>query len=88
MAEHEEDQSAHPKSGAINEHLFEESGGAVSPISLLFFILLVVCLFGGMIVMSYAFTLEQFMIEVFALGLALATLGFMLPFTILPAIGK
>lgn len=72
--------------------LFEESSrGAVSAITAVFFVLSFVLSMGGIVLMSYGFnvtlgsTTELWM---FAGGLAATTIGFALPFTVLPKIGK
>ena len=74
------------------EALFEESSrGAVSMVTGLVMIVSMVLLIGGIVVLSYGFniaipgTTELF---TFCAGLVAVTLGFALPFTILPAIGK
>ena len=72
-----------------NEALFEESSqGAVSAVTALVFTLSMVLVFGGMIVSSYAFGAGDADILLFSGGLAATILGFVLPFTWLPAIGK
>ena len=72
-----------------NEALFEESSqGAVSAVTALVFTLSMVLVFGGMIVFSYGFGAGDADILLFAGGLAATVLGFILPFTWLPAIGK
>lgn len=72
-----------------NEALFEESSqGAVSAVTAVVFTLSIVLAFGGMIVSSYAFGAGDADIPLFAGGLLATTIGFILPFTWLPAIGK
>ncbi|WP_336658638.1 hypothetical protein [Leucobacter sp. USHLN153] len=74
-----------------NAALFEESSqGAVSAVTAIVFILSVVLAFGGLVVMSYGLqpSLGAGEAWVFAGGLAATILGFAVPFTVLPAIGK
>jgi hypothetical protein len=72
-----------------NVALFEESSqGAVSAATVIVFVFSVVLVFGGMVVFSYAFGPESFNFEIFAGGLVASIVGFLLPFTLLPAIGK
>lgn len=72
-----------------NEALFEESSqGAVSAITGFVFLLSAVLVFGGMVLFSYGFGTENSDLLLFSLGLAATMLGFILPFTVLPAIGK
>ena len=72
--------------------LFEESSqGAVSAVTAVGFLLSLVLVIGGFVLMSYGFNLDitstaEFW--TFAGGLAATVLGFMIPFTLLPAIGK
>ncbi|WP_024356223.1 hypothetical protein [Leucobacter chironomi] len=77
---------------AKQETLFEESSqGAVSAVTAISFILSVVLVVGGCILMSFGFnvTLGQVVeLWTFVGGLAATVVGFMLPFTLLPAIGK
>lgn len=72
--------------------LFEESSrGAVSAITAVFFVLSIVLSMGGIILMSYGFnvTIGEFNeLWLFVGGLAASTIGFAIPFTILPKIGK
>lgn len=72
--------------------LFEESSrGAVSAVTAVFFVLSFVMSMGGLVLMSYGFNMQIGAVTelwVFAGGLASATIGFALPFTVLPAIGK
>ncbi|MCW2287299.1 hypothetical protein [Leucobacter luti] len=79
-------------SSQSNGALFEESSrGGVGAITAIVFILSMVLSIGGFVLMSYGFnpTLgaagEQFF---FIGGLAATIIGFALPFTLLPAIGK
>ena len=74
------------------ENLFEESSqGAVSGVTALVFVVSFVLAMGGIVLMSYGFhpelgwSKEMF---IFSGGLLASIIGFMLPFTILPAIGK
>lgn len=72
-----------------NEALFEESSqGAVSAVTALVFILSMVLMFGGMVLSSYGFGAGDADLALFCWGLAATTLGMVLPFTWLPAIGK
>ncbi|QZY52622.1 hypothetical protein [Leucobacter tenebrionis] len=77
---------------AKHETLFEESSqGAVGAVTAIGFILSVVLVVGGMVLMSYGFNIElESVVEqwTFFGGLAATIIGFMLPFTLLPAIGK
>lgn len=79
------------------QSLFEESSrGAVSAITAVFFVLSIVLSMGGIVLMSYGFNsllggvAERATTELwlFAGGLASATIGFALPFTVLPKLGK
>ncbi|PII85353.1 hypothetical protein BMH32_07535 [Leucobacter sp. OLJS4] len=74
--------------------LFEESSqGAVSVVTAFVFVLSIVLAFGGIVLASFGFTAfgdeaghpSMFL---FASGLALSVIGFILPFTLLPATGK
>ena len=74
------------------ENLFEESSqGAVSAVTAIVFVGSFVLAMGGLVLMSYGFnpsagsTTELVM---FCGGLAASIIGFVLPFTLLPAIGK
>ncbi|MBK0419367.1 hypothetical protein JD276_10000 [Leucobacter sp. CSA1] len=74
------------------QELFEESSqGAVSAVTAIFFILSFVLMVGGCVLMSYGVdatigaSAEQLR---FAGGLAAVVIGFVLPFTLLPATGK
>ncbi|UOQ58197.1 hypothetical protein MUN78_04955 [Leucobacter allii] len=72
-------------------NLFEESSqGAVGAVTAVVFILSMVLAFGGFVLMSYGVNPELGAAEVwtFAAGLAATILGFVIPFTWLPAIGK
>lgn len=72
-----------------NEALFEESSqGAVSAVTAVAFVLSLVLMVGGMVLSGYAFTSEAPDMLIFASGLGAMILSFVLPFTILPAIGK
>lgn len=78
---------------STNESLFEESSqGAVSAVTAVVFVLSMVLAFGGLWVMSLAF--DTGIVEgmaglwLFAGGLVASTVGFALPFTVLPATGK
>lgn len=76
---------------AKRESLFEESSqGSVSAITGVMFILSFVLVIGGFVLMGYGVNIALGEIELvtFASGLAVTTLGFLLPFTIMPAIGK
>ena len=75
-----------------DEGLFEESSqGAVSAITAIVFVVSFVLAMGGLVLMSYGFnpaagsTTE---LVLFSGGLVASIIGFMLPFTVLPAIGK
>ncbi|MBL3698504.1 hypothetical protein [Leucobacter luti] len=75
-----------------NGALFEESSrGGVSAITAIMFVLSLVLTLGGFVMMSYGFnpsagaTVE---LGLFAGGLAATVVGFLIPFAILPAIGK
>ncbi|GAA1317281.1 hypothetical protein ACFSWE_10770 [Leucobacter albus] len=74
------------------EQLFEESSqGSVSAITAVVFVLSFALAMGGIVLASYGFnpslgaTTELFL---FAGGLVLSVIGFVLPFTILPKLGK
>lgn len=72
-----------------NEALFEESSqGAVSAVTALVVILSFVLVFGGMVLFSYGFGNGELDLPIFAGGLAATILGFVLPFGVLPALGK
>ncbi|MFF8818408.1 hypothetical protein ACF07D_10480 [Leucobacter sp. NPDC015123] len=75
-----------------SEGLFEESSqGSVSAVTAIVFILSFVLSMGGIVLASYGFnpaigaSNELFL---FVGGLVLTTVGFALPFTVLPALGK
>ncbi|GAA1606363.1 hypothetical protein [Leucobacter chromiireducens] len=75
-----------------NGALFEESSrGGVSAVTAIFFVLSIALAFGGFVLMSFGFnpslgaTTELWL---FVGGLAASIVGFALPFTVLPAIGK
>ncbi|MGO3147875.1 MAG: hypothetical protein ACTIJ6_09370 [Leucobacter sp.] len=74
------------------ENLFEESSqGAVSGVTALVFVLSFVLSMGGLVLMSYGFHPELGWgkeMFIFSGGLLATIIGFMLPFTFLPAIGK
>ncbi|MFT4231616.1 MAG: hypothetical protein QM606_02410 [Leucobacter sp.] len=74
-----------------NEALFEESSqGAVGAVTGLVFILSMVLVVGGFWLMSFGInpSLGAAELWTFAGGLAATVLGFALPFTLLPALGK
>jgi hypothetical protein len=72
-----------------NDALFEESSqGAVSAITAIVFVSALVLFFGGLVLSSYAFGAGDSALALFAAGLGASTLGFMLPFWILPTTGK
>lgn len=76
---------------AKQETLFEESSqGAVGAMTVIMFVLSVALVLGGFILMGYGVNIELGTLELwtFSGGLAATTLGFILPFSILPAIGK
>lgn len=74
--------------------LFEESSqGAVSVVTAFVFVLSIVLAFGGIVLASFGFTAfgdepGHPSLFLFASGLALSVIGFILPFTLLPATGK
>lgn len=73
------------------ESLFEESSqGAVSAITAFVFILSVALMIGGFALIGYSFQvgLNGAEIWMFTAGLVATTLGFLIPFGILPATGK
>jgi hypothetical protein len=73
------------------ENLFEESSqGAVSAITAFVFILSVALMLGGFVLIGYSFQvgLNGAELWMFAAGLAATTLGFLVPFGILPGTGK
>ncbi|QIM16948.1 hypothetical protein G7067_11915 [Leucobacter insecticola] len=73
------------------QDLFEESSqGAVSALTFIGFLLSVVLVIGGMALLSFGFqpVLEAAELWIFAAGTASVILGFIIPFGILPAIGK
>ena len=77
------------KHAEANEGLFEErSNGAVSAVTAVFFVLSSILLFGGILVLSWAFSVEEYALELFVGGLVMMTLGLILPFNVLPAMGK
>lgn len=72
-----------------NEALFEESSqGAVSAVTAFVSIISFVLAFGGIIVAGYAFGADVPAAELFVGGMLASFLGFALPFTFLPLIGK
>lgn len=78
-----------------NDHqkqLFDESSrGTVGALTAVFFVLGFALMLGGLIVSSYAFNPpagEGWQAGMFAGGILLSTLGFVLPFAVLPAIRK
>ena len=76
---------------AKQEALFEESSqGAVGATTAIIFVLSLILVFGGFILMGYGVNIELGTMELwtFTGGLAATTIGFLIPFTILPAIGK
>ncbi|MBK0420857.1 hypothetical protein JD292_02025 [Leucobacter sp. CSA2] len=71
--------------------LFEESSqGAVSVVTAIGFLFSLVLVVGGMIGMSYGFqpSLGTAELWIFAGGLVATFIGFLIPFAVLPAIGK
>lgn len=71
--------------------LFEESSqGAVSAVTAVVFVLSMILVVGGFVLMSYGIqpSLGAAELWTFAAGLVATILGFMIPFTFLPAIGK
>lgn len=74
---------------AKNESLFEESSqGAVGAITAFMVIISFVLVFGGILLMSYAFGSDVPGALFFSLGLGASTLGFILPLWVLPATRK
>ena len=74
-----------------NAALFEESSqGSVSAVTFIGFVLSMILVLGGFVLMGYGVNIELGALELwtFAGGLAATVLGFMIPFAILPAIGK
>lgn len=72
-----------------NDSLFEESSqGAVSAVTAFAFVLALILFFGGLVLSSYGFGAGENGMLLFVLGLASSTLGFLVPFAILPATGK
>lgn len=75
-----------------SENLFEESSqGAVGGVTAIVFILSFVLAMGGLVLASYGFnpTLEPMTeLFIFSGGLVLSFIGFAIPFTVLPKIGK
>lgn len=71
--------------------LFEESSqGAVSAVTAVVFVLSMVLLVGGIVLMSYAFGSEVGAagLWIFSGGLAASVIGCILPFDLLPTMGK
>lgn len=72
-----------------NEALFEESSqGAVSAVTAVVFVVSLVLAFGGMVLFSFGFGTEGADLPIFTAGLISVIIGFVLPFTLLPATGK
>ena len=74
-----------------NAALFEESSqGSVSAVTFIGFVLSMVLILGGFVALGYGVNIELGTLQVwtFAGGLAATVLGFLIPFAILPAIGK
>ncbi len=75
-----------------NDALFEEnSRGGVSAVTAVVFVLSMILAFGGFVLMSYGFNPElapSAELSLFIGGLAASIVGFVLPFTLLPALGK
>ncbi|GAA1610259.1 hypothetical protein [Leucobacter chromiireducens] len=75
-----------------NGALFEESSrGGVGAVTAIVFVISIVLAFGGMVLMSYGFnpTMEvSAELGMFIGGLVASAIGFVLPFTLLPALGK
>ena len=72
-----------------NEALFEESSqGAVSAVTAIVFVLSAVLVFGGMVLFSFGFGTEGADLPIFTAGLLAVIVGFVLPFSTLPATGK
>lgn len=74
------------------QELFEESSqGGVGAVTAIGFVISLILAFGGLILMSYGFNPAMgatFEMWTFVAGLVATFLGFALPFTILPAIGR
>lgn len=73
------------------QSLFEESSqGAVGAVTAVLVVVTVLLAFGGIVVMSYAFSLLSGVaaLWLFSGGLLASIVGFMLPFAALPATGK
>lgn len=77
---------------AKNDALFEESSqGAVSAVTAFVFIISMVLAFGGLVAMTYAFDPALSggaSFAIFTGSLLVSIVGWILPFTLLPAIGK
>ncbi|MGO2138949.1 MAG: hypothetical protein ACTH30_00945 [Leucobacter sp.] len=75
-----------------SEDLFEESSqGSVSAVTAIVFVLSFALAMGGIVLASYGFNPSLGMsteLFIFAGGLAAATIGFALPFALLPKLGK
>ena len=78
---------AKQESGALFE---ESSQGAVSAVTAFVFLLSIALTLGGFVIMSFGVNIELGQAELwtFAAGLVATVLGFVIPFTLLPAIGK
>lgn len=74
------------------EVLFEESSqGSVSAVTAVVFIFSFALAMGGIVLATYGFNPSLGMsteLFIFIGGLVLSTIGFILPFTLLPALGK
>lgn len=74
------------------EALFEESSqGSVSAITAVMFVVSFVLAMGGIILATYGFNPSLGMTKellIFSAGLVLSTIGFILPFAVLPKLGK
>lgn len=74
------------------EGLFEESSqGSVSAITVVVFIFSFLLAMGGIVLATYGFNPALGMsteLFIFAGGLVLSTIGFILPFALLPKLGK
>lgn len=72
-----------------DEDLFEESSqGAVSALTAFFLFISIILSFGGLILAGYAFGLDVPATEMWVGGLFISCIGFMIPFTVIPATGK
>ncbi|KAM9863924.1 hypothetical protein ACI1US_00083 [Leucobacter sp. BZR 635] len=74
------------------EELFEESSqGSVSVVTAVVFIFSFVLAMGGIVLATYGFNPALGLskeLAIFAGGLVLSTIGFVLPFAVLPKLGK